>query len=84
MGFWLGPRVQGCIGVISVFSWKRRYQSFNKSHFWKQDWLVIKEVKHNTQTNNAGLFITFKDNKINKIYHEKETQGQPHNVPKKE
>ena len=20
MGFWLGPRVQGCIGVISVFS----------------------------------------------------------------
>ena len=42
-------------------------------------------MKHNTQTNNAGLFITFKDNKIkNKIHHEKETGGQPHNVPKKE
>ena len=41
-------------------------------------------MKHSIQTNNAGLFITFKDNKIkNKIHHEKETRGQPYTCPKK-
>ena len=41
-------------------------------------------MKHSIQTNNAGLFITFKDNKIkNKIHHEKETRGQPYTFPKK-